>query len=124
MMASFSRVPDTAGLLSRIILSTQFVSRNFNSLNNHQNKNLLKNCIPPNHRLIPNSDRRSIQIWVPDKKGGYKTQKDLSNKQHLIDGFKQLKTEVKLWQAEVKEHFLNDPILICRPGNINNDKYL
>lgn len=64
------------------------------------------------------SSRRDFQIWVEDKKDGYRTKKEVSSKQHVIDGFKMLKSEFKLWKEEVKEHFRNDPILVFRPGEI------
>lgn len=63
--------------------------------------------------------RYSNTIWVPDKKDGYRTQKEVSTKQHIIDGFKQLKNEVEVWRNEVKEHLLSDPVLIFRAGEVD-----
>ena len=37
----------------------------------------------------------------------------------IIDGFKDLKEEFKLWKEEVKEKFETDPILIYRPNEID-----
>lgn len=66
-------------------------------------------------------DCRGIQAWVPDKKDGYRTQKEVSTKQHVIDGFKLMKTEFKLWKNEIAEHLRADPLLIFRPGECSSD---
>ncbi|PZC75498.1 hypothetical protein B5X24_HaOG206039 [Helicoverpa armigera] len=50
------------------------------------------------------------------RKGGYDTEKKVSNLEHLKSGFKELKQELKLFGQEVKELIITDPLLIARPG--------
>jgi len=40
-------------------------------------------------------------------------------KQQIIEGLKDLRDEIKLWQHEMKEKFDSDPILVYRPGEID-----
>lgn len=56
-------------------------------------------------------ERRGFIGYVLDKKDGYRTRKEVSKKQHIFDGLKQLKTELKLWGSEWKEDFECDPEL-------------
>uniref|UniRef100_A0A1B0A8X0 NADH:ubiquinone oxidoreductase intermediate-associated protein 30 domain-containing protein n=1 Tax=Glossina pallidipes TaxID=7398 RepID=A0A1B0A8X0_GLOPL len=59
----------------------------------------------------------SSTFWEREKKSGYKTALPLpSRKQMILDGFKELKEEIKLWRQEIKETFESDPILVYRPG--------
>lgn len=100
--------------LPKCIGGATTICRNFTSDRGLWMNTVLK-PISNTHKCLGQS-RRDFQIWVPDKKDGYKTQKDVSTKQHVIDGFKLLKSEFKMWKDEMKEHFLNDPILLFRPG--------
>lgn len=103
--------------LPKCIGGATTICRNFTSDRGLWMNTVLK-PIPNTHKCLGQTTehRRDFQIWIKEKKEGYKTQKDVSTKQHVIDGFKMLKSEFKLWQNEVKEHFLNDPILVFRPG--------
>lgn len=93
--------------------------RNFTSDRGLWMNTVLKRTPNTNHCVVQTSgDRREFQIWVRDKKDGYKPQKVVSNKQHMIDGFKMLRSEFKLWKEEVKERLLGDPILVFRPGGV------
>lgn len=67
----------------------------------------------------PNGSRRGFQAWVPDKKDGYRTRKDVSTTQHIIDGFKMLKSEFKLLKEEAIEHLRADPLVVFRPGEFH-----
>lgn len=59
-------------------------------------------------------------FWEREKKSGYKTKLPLpSKKQMILEGLKELKTEIGLWKEEMKEKFATDPILIYRPGEID-----
>lgn len=79
-------------------------------------------CRGQNHSLLNKSftltqtecGRRSIQVYVEDKKDGYRKKDTVSTKQHIVDGFKQLKEEFKIWKEEVKDHWQDDPVLIYR----------
>lgn len=62
------------------------------------------------------ANRRNIHVHCSDPKEGYRSGKELSSKQHIINGLKQLKGEIMMWKQEMKEHFANDPVLIYRPG--------
>uniref|UniRef100_A0A1B0GNA1 NADH:ubiquinone oxidoreductase intermediate-associated protein 30 domain-containing protein n=1 Tax=Phlebotomus papatasi TaxID=29031 RepID=A0A1B0GNA1_PHLPP len=58
--------------------------------------------------------------WEKDRKGGYNfTRASVSRKQMILDGLKELKTEIALWQQEVREKLESDPILIYRPGEVD-----
>lgn len=59
--------------------------------------------------------RRNIQVYVDDKKDGYRKPDNVTVKQHVLDGFKQLGEELKMWKEEWKEKLTNDQILIYRP---------
>ncbi|CAD7085308.1 unnamed protein product [Hermetia illucens] len=70
-------------------------------------------------------------FWERDKKSGYKTELPLpSKKQLILDGFKELKSEIALWREEMKEKLATDPLLLYRPGEVDvafsfkNDKDL
>lgn len=65
---------------------------------------------------IVSHNRRDFIGWVGDKKDGYRTQKEESDREHIKFGFKQLKTEIKLWTEEVKEHLRADPMAFVPPG--------
>lgn len=73
--------------------------------------------------IVPNihpCNRREFIGFVPDRKDGYKTQKELSEKEHMKSGLKQLKTELKLWTEEMKEELRSDPMLIAPEGKSRN----
>lgn len=61
-------------------------------------------------------NRRNFIGFVPDRKDGYKTQKEQCAKEHIKYGLKQFKNEVKLWTEEMKETLRADPLMICPPG--------
>lgn len=52
------------------------------------------------------------------RKGGYDTEQKASNLEHLKNGFKELKHELKLFGQEVKDLIETDPLLIARPGKL------
>lgn len=60
-------------------------------------------------------------FYEKSRKGDYDQHSatKVSKKQHILNGLRQLKNEVKLWQEEVKEHLKMDPILIYRPGEVD-----
>lgn len=64
-------------------------------------------------------NRRDFIGFVPDRKDGYKTQKELTEKEHVRLGLKQLKTELKLWTEEIKEELRSDPMLIAPHGEVD-----
>lgn len=107
MFLSFMKISPTQ--INRI-----FFERNYFYDYRLQNS-LYKNTFQQDLNLLSSvSGRRNIQVWVDDKKDGYRKKDNVSTKQHLIDGFKQLKEEFKIWKDEVKEHLQDDPILIYR----------
>lgn len=56
-------------------------------------------------------------FWERHEKGGYQDDRpEPSNIKKIRDGLKELKSEIKLWSEEVKEHFESDPVMIFRPG--------
>lgn len=64
-------------------------------------------------------------FWEPDFKGGYNTdQPKVSYLQHIKNGWKNLKEELKLFKHECIEKFESDPILNFVPGNFYFYSYL
>lgn len=56
-------------------------------------------------------------FWERHRKGGYnKNVKRVSQKELILEGFKQLKKEIILWKQEVQEKLESDPVVIFRPG--------
>lgn len=60
-------------------------------------------------------------FWERDKKGGYnrELERKFWKKDVILSGLQELKGEIKLWRAEVKERLQSDPILIHRPGEVD-----
>ncbi|XP_072929980.1 complex I intermediate-associated protein 30, mitochondrial [Epargyreus clarus] len=61
-------------------------------------------------------------FWEKDRKGGYNTEDKLekvSTIQHIKNGFKELKSELKLFGQEIKDLIEMDPLLIARPGEVD-----
>ena len=59
-------------------------------------------------------------FWEREKKSGYgKKYPTIPSKAMIVEGLKELKSEIQLWTEEIKEKFEGDPILICRPGEID-----
>lgn len=73
----------------------------------------------PNFNIQP-CDKRDFIGWVRDKKDGYRTKKEESETAHLKFGIKRLKTELKIWKEEVKEHLRADPMMFVPPGMFAN----
>lgn len=62
------------------------------------------------------SDTRPL-FWERDRRGGYDTRlPELSRKQQILEGLRELKQEIVLWKEEVKEKLESDPVLVFRPG--------
>jgi NADH dehydrogenase [ubiquinone] 1 alpha subcomplex assembly factor 1 len=55
-------------------------------------------------------------FWEKEKKSGYGKEYPMFSKKMILDGFQQLKEEIKLWKEEVKEKLESDPLIISRPG--------
>lgn len=80
--------------------------------------------LKPSFRYLCNNEAKQFRtsavleaLWESDEKGGYKDKRPKpSTKQLIRDGFKELKHEIALWKAEVKEKLECDPILFYRPG--------
>ncbi|KAJ9591572.1 hypothetical protein L9F63_001926 [Diploptera punctata] len=71
-------------------------------------------------RVCPFHTSAASWFWERDPKGGYLRDKPKPSRKDLIrDGLKELKTEIKLWKEEVKEHLRGDPILAYRRGEID-----
>lgn len=110
-MQFIAKLPKSTG-------SAAIVHRNFTSDRGSWTKTVLKRMQNNNENCLAqvSGARRCFIPWVEDKKDNYRTQKDVSTKQHIIDGFKMFKSELKLLKQEAIEHFRNDPLLIFRPG--------
>ncbi|XP_013170863.1 PREDICTED: probable complex I intermediate-associated protein 30, mitochondrial [Papilio xuthus] len=55
-------------------------------------------------------------FWEKERKGGYRSQENVSYIEHMKNGYKELKVELKLFAKEMKEFLEADPLLIARPG--------
>jgi NADH dehydrogenase [ubiquinone] 1 alpha subcomplex assembly factor 1 len=59
-------------------------------------------------------------FWEREKKSGYgKKYPAIPTKSMILDGLKELKSEIQMWREEVKEKFESDPILVFRPGEVD-----
>lgn len=59
-------------------------------------------------------------FWEREKKSGYgKKYAVIPTKSMILDGLKELKSEIQLWRDEMTEKFESDPILVFRPGEID-----
>lgn len=83
---------------------------------------LCRNCLflrqkPYYNRLI-HTTKILTSFWERDKRGKYQQNltENVSQKQLLLNGLKELKTEITMWTNEVKERIISDPIIIYRPG--------
>lgn len=104
-------------ILNKIVIPNGVIQQHFSALTKcHSGNCFLLNQTPIYFDRIPPSNRRDFIGWVGDKKDGYRTQKDQSDREHIKFGLKQLKTEIKLWTEEVKEKFRADPMLLCPSG--------
>ncbi|KAJ0173708.1 hypothetical protein K1T71_010857 [Dendrolimus kikuchii] len=70
-----------------------------------------------NNPVIINTQR--WLFWEKERKGGYDTTIKQSNWEHIRNGFKELKNELKLFAEEIKELIITDPVLISRPGEVD-----
>nr|XP_022920094.1 complex I intermediate-associated protein 30, mitochondrial [Onthophagus taurus] len=76
---------------------------------------LLKNSSQFNY--FPTTQRLMGLFHESDDKGGYKdNRKKPSTTQFIREGFKELKSEIKLWTEEVKDRFDYDPLIVFRSG--------
>lgn len=65
---------------------------------------------PVNHLFFEKSKKDNYDRFTAEK---------TSKKKLILDGLKQLKEEIKMWQNEVKERILMDPVLLYRPGEVD-----
>lgn len=78
-------------------------------------RNTTANCLRTIYTTAVNET-----FWEREKKSGYaKKLPILPSKAMILDGLKELKSEIKLWTEEVKEKFDSDPIMVFRPGEID-----
>lgn len=73
------------------------------------------NHIIKHHKPILINNNRKL-FWERDRKGGYDTTIKQSNWEHIKNGFRELKHEIKLFGEEIKEIIVTDPLLVARPG--------
>lgn len=75
-------------------------------------KNISIRCTQGFHTTAVNTT-----FWEREKKSGYgKKYPVIPTKSMILDGLKELKSEMQLWSEEMKEKFEGDPILCYRPG--------
>ncbi|XP_073950562.1 complex I intermediate-associated protein 30 [Choristoneura fumiferana] len=98
-------------LLKNNIINVRQCCRAYSALNKVLKKGLNLNNSTP---ILTNTQR--WLFWEKERKGGYNTKGEVSTITHLKTGFKELKSEVKLWMQEMKELAVTDPLLIARPG--------
>uniref|UniRef100_A0AAG5DB45 NADH:ubiquinone oxidoreductase intermediate-associated protein 30 domain-containing protein n=1 Tax=Anopheles atroparvus TaxID=41427 RepID=A0AAG5DB45_ANOAO len=69
--------------------------------------------------LIRPSVIASGLFWERNRKGGYQTTQRVSTKELIVNGLKELRTELALFQQEWKERIESDPLVVFRPGEID-----
>lgn len=107
-------------LFKGIVQSHRICVRHYSALLKCHRKNhafLNPNSVSEPSVCIQPHNKRDFIGWVKDKKDGYRTKKEESETAHLKYGLNMLKTELKLWTEEVKEHLQADPMMFCPPGN-------
>lgn len=70
-----------------------------------------------NHLIHTTSAHRTF--WESEKKSGYASKEIISRKKLILDGLKELRTEMTMWQQELKEKLETDPVLVFRPGEVD-----
>lgn len=103
-------------IVKELVKTNKICQRQFSIFTTHRNRTSVPKPPTINVPCIQPSNRRNFIGFVPDRKDGYKTQKDDSDREHIKYGLKQLKNELKLWSEEVKETLRADPLMICPPG--------
>ncbi|XP_031624576.1 complex I intermediate-associated protein 30, mitochondrial [Contarinia nasturtii] len=105
---------------SGFVKTLNVCSRHYSAIHRNHVKNdiLLKPIIVCGPYINP-CDRRGFIGYVPDKKDGYKTMKEESQKDHIKYGLKALKNEIKLWTEEWKERLRQDPQILLPFGEID-----
>jgi NADH dehydrogenase [ubiquinone] 1 alpha subcomplex assembly factor 1 len=73
------------------------------------------NCFQNVFRTIHTTSVNTT-FWEKEKKSGYGKKYPYFSKQMMLDGFKQLGEEIKLWKEEMKEKIESDPLIVARPG--------
>ena len=58
-------------------------------------------------------------FWESEKKSGYASKEIFSRKKLILDGLKELRTDMEMLQQEIKEKLETDPILVFRPGEVD-----
>lgn len=61
-------------------------------------------------------------FWEKEKKSGYSKRETIkfpNKKELIVEGFKELKSEIALWKEEVSEKLRMDPIVVYRPGEVD-----
>lgn len=86
--------------------------RKYSAISKNLNKTIHFKYFSPAHSV----SQRWL-FWEKDRKGGYDTKiGNISYTEHVKNGFKELKYELKLWSQEMKELVETDPLLVARPG--------
>ncbi|XP_013192102.1 complex I intermediate-associated protein 30, mitochondrial isoform X2 [Amyelois transitella] len=78
----------------------------------HNNSNIILKQVQPGIQHIP----QRLLFWERDRKGGYKTEKEVSTLEHIKLGYKEIKQEFQLLKQEIREFIVTDPLLVARPG--------
>lgn len=102
-------------IVKELIKTNKICQRQFSIFIKHRKRTSVPKLADMVHCVNP-SNRRNFIGFVPDRKDGYKTQKDESDREHIKYGLKQFKNELKLWSEEMKETLRADPLMICPPG--------
>lgn len=80
----------------------------------------LRNCLITNERII-HTTSPSNTFWEREKGSGYKGKSQLpfkSKKEQILEGLKELKSEISLWKDEMRDKIECDPLFAFRPGRI------
>lgn len=103
-------------IVKELVKTNKICQRQFSVFITHRRRDSVTKSAAMNVPCIHPYNRRNFIGFVPDRKDGYKTQKDESDREHIKYGLKQFKNELKLWSEEMKETLRADPLMICPPG--------
>lgn len=79
---------------------------------------LIRNVCVNTHRGIHTTAVKAT-FWEREKKSGYGKKYPIISKTLVLEGLKELKSEIKMWKDEMQEKLEGDPIMVYRPGEID-----
>uniref|UniRef100_A0A336N067 CSON010484 protein n=1 Tax=Culicoides sonorensis TaxID=179676 RepID=A0A336N067_CULSO len=101
-------------------MGSKILQRSISLLSQHNT--LLKTALTNRCQWKPISTSAINQLFhEKSRKGDFdqRTADKVPKKTHILNGLRELKNEIKMWQEEMKDHLKMDPVLIYRPGEVD-----